>query len=71
MFEVPKQNINLNIFYLRKLTSTTREWCGEYFISRYDETCELIFKNGVFGYSNDTSIISKFEYKIIQEGFLV
>ena len=59
MFKVSKQNINLNIYYLGKLTAAFREWCGEYFISRYDKTWDLIFKSGVFEYSNNTSIISK------------
>ena len=69
MFKVSNQYINSNIFYLCKLTASIREWCGEYFISRYDKTWDLIFKNGVFEYSNNTSIIYKFKYEIIQGGF--
>ena len=69
MFKVSKQNIDFNIFHLCKLTASIREWCEEYFISRYDKTWDLIFLNGVFEYSNDTSIISKFKYENIQEGF--
>ena len=29
MFKVSKQNINLNIFNLYKLTASIREWCGD------------------------------------------
>ena len=69
MFKVSKKNINLNILYLCELTASIREWCGEYFISRYDKTWDLILKNGVFEYLNNTSIISKFKNEIIPEGF--
>ena len=55
MFNVSKQNINLNISDLCKLTASIREWCGEQFISRYDKTWDLILKNGLFEYPNNTS----------------
>ena len=45
MFKVSKKNINLNIFYICKLTASIRAWCGEYFISRYDKTLDLINKS--------------------------
>ena len=56
MFKVSEQNINLNMFYLCKLTASIRDWCEEYFISRYDKTWDSIKKNGVFEYSKNTSI---------------
>ena len=64
-----KQNSNLNIFYLCKLTASIREWWREYFISRYDKTWDLILRNGVFEYPNNTSITSKFKYETIREAF--
>ena len=68
-FKVLKENMNLNIFYLCKLTASIGELCGEYFISRYDKTWDLSFKNGAFEYSTDTSIVSTLKYEFIQEGF--